>query len=95
MSTWGVDARHLVEPVPIEDDLCSELALIEDLGFGARFVLVSHQNVYETGEKVSVIKRKIVLPTYAIPPGVEMTLAFMSRKAVRAAGQSLLRLVKR
>lgn len=84
----------LVEQVPIEDDLCSRLALIEDLGFGARFVLSHDQTVYETGEQISAVKRKIVLPYEAIRPGVDMALSFLARRAVVVSGQRLLRLVR-
>jgi hypothetical protein len=84
----------LIEPVPVDDDLCTGLAMIEDLGFGARFVCYHRETIYETGESICVVKRKIVLPMEAIVPGVEMTLRFLGRRAVVVAGSGLLRLVK-
>jgi hypothetical protein len=83
----------LIEPVPIEDELCTGLALIEDLGFGARFVLFAEQTSYESGGAVvNVVKRKIVVPIEAIGPGIALVFAFLARRA-GAAGQRLLRLV--
>ncbi len=84
----------LIEPVPIEDVYCSGLARIEDLGSEARFVLYTNQVLYEAGDtEARVVKVKVVLPLSAIKEGVEMTLAFLARKAVTAAGHHLLRLV--
>lgn len=84
----------LVEIVPIEDDFCMGLGRIEDLGGEARFVLYTRQTCYEGGNAtLYVVKRKIVLPLAAIRPGVEMTLGYLARKAARAAGDKLLRLV--
>lgn len=86
----------LVEIIPIEDDFCLGLGRIEDLGGEARFVLYSRQTLYEAGNRdMFVVKRKIVLPLSAIRPGVEMALAYLAKKAVRAAGDRLLRLVRR
>jgi hypothetical protein len=83
----------LIEPVPIEDELCTGLALIEDLGFGARFVFFAEQTVYESGGAVvNVIKRKIVVPVDAIGPGLKIVFGFLARRA-GAAGHRLLRLV--
>jgi len=74
----------LVEPVPIEDELCSGLALVEDVaGVAARFVLYHTQTLYEVGATVFVVKKKIVLPYGAIPPGVEIAANFMARRAGR------------
>jgi hypothetical protein len=74
----------LVEPVLIEDELCSGLALIEDVaGVAARFVLYHRQTLYEVGATVFVVKKKIVVPYTAIPYGVKMTAEFMSRRASR------------
>jgi hypothetical protein len=86
---------QLVEPVPIEDDYCSGLALIQDVdGIGARFVLFIEQELFDTGTTVFQVKRKILLPYRAIGPGVEMTMAFTAKRAVTITGQRLLRLVK-
>lgn len=85
----------LIEPVMIEDDFCSGLARIEDVAGCARFVLYSEQTLYESGEQVVyIVKRKIVLPIHAIMPGIEMTTAYLARRAVSIAGDKLLRLVK-
>jgi hypothetical protein len=66
----------LIEPVPIDDDLCTGIARVEDLGFAARLVLYTDQTSYETGQTVHVVKRKIVLPPSALPPAIrEMFLA--------------------
>lgn len=87
------NARNsLIEPVPVDDDLCTELALIEDLGWGARFVLVSQQTCYEAGTPVCVVKRKIALPYAAIRPAIGMAIAFMGRRPPRVG--RVLRLVK-
>jgi hypothetical protein len=81
----------LVEPVPIEDELCSGLALIEDVaGIAARFVLYHTQTLYEVGTTVFVVKKKIIMPYAAIPFGVKMTAEFMAR---RAGGGRMLQLV--
>ncbi len=85
---------RLVEPMPVEDDLCSGLALIEDLDMGARFVLYARQTLYETGDTMNVVKRKIVLPTSAIGPGLEMAGRYLAKRAVRIPGAALLRLVR-
>jgi hypothetical protein len=79
---------RLFEPVPVEDDLCTSLALIEDLGFGARFVLTTRQTLYETNDALIVVKRKIVLPYEGIAPGVQMAVAFLARRTATAAGKS-------
>lgn len=85
----------LIEIVPIEDQYCSGLARIEDLGGDARFVLYTTQTLYEAGDQpANVVKVKVILPLAAIKEGVEMTLGFLARKAARAAGDHLLRLVR-
>lgn len=81
--------KNLIEPVPIEDDLCTGLAFVEDVELGARFVLFARQTCYETASSVLVVKRKIVLPFPAIGPGVAMTLAFLGRRAAVASGRAL------
>lgn len=86
--------KNLIEPVPIEDDLCTGLAFVEDVEFGGRFVLYAKQTCYEGGTTVLVVKRKIVLPFSAIGPGVEMTLAFLARRAAAIASGRLLQLVR-
>jgi hypothetical protein len=86
--------KNLIEPVPVDDDLCTRLALIEDLGFAARFVLVHDQTCYEANSTMCVVRRKIVLPYAEIPPGIEMALGFMARRAALVAGHRLLRLVR-
>jgi hypothetical protein len=72
----------LIEPVPVEDELCSGLARIEDVGgIAARFVLYHVQTLYEVGDTAFVVKRKIILPYKAIPPGIEMTVGYMARRS--------------
>ncbi len=74
----------MMEPVPIEDELCSGLAWIEDVaGFAARFWLYHTQTLYEVGATAFVVKKKIILPYAAIPFGVRMTAEFMARRASR------------
>ncbi|NWG25890.1 MAG: hypothetical protein HXY30_15995 [Pseudorhodoplanes sp.] len=82
-----------VEPVPVEDDLCTSLYTIEDLGFGARFVLVHRQTCYETGAPVLVVKRKIVMPYDSIVHSLETTADFAVRRGLKRAAQ-VLRLVR-
>lgn len=85
----------LIEPVLIEDDFCSGLARIEDVAGCARFILYSQQTLFEAGEQVVyVVKRKIVLPIGAIMPGIEMTTAYLARRAISIAGDRLLRMVR-
>lgn len=73
----------LIEPVPIDDDLCTGLAMVEDLGCAVRFVLYAEHTVYETGDRVFVVKRKIVLPIKAVQPALEMTIGFLARRTLR------------
>ncbi|HEX4114169.1 MAG TPA: hypothetical protein VH020_16670 [Stellaceae bacterium] len=68
----------LIEPVPIDDDLCSGLAQIEDVGLGARFVFFARQMSYEAESQVLVVKRKIVLPLDVIIPSLETAIAFLA-----------------
>jgi hypothetical protein len=89
-----MDNLQLIEPVPIDDDLCTGLAMIEDLGHAARFVLYARQTCYESGATVFVVKRKLVVPIEAIGPGVDMTLRFLARREPGATGRRLLRLVR-
>jgi len=83
---------RLVEPVPIEDTLCTGgLKLIEDVGFGARFVVCNEQSVYEdpsaaAGHTEFVIKGKLVLPWHHVWPGLVMTANFMARHAIAFPG---------
>lgn len=86
----------LIEPVPIEDEFCCGLARIEDVGeSNARFVLYTTQALYECGEEpANVVKRKIILPLEAIKPGIDMTLSYLAKRAARAVGDRLLRLVR-
>ncbi len=84
MALLVADNIALVEPVPIEDELCSGLARIEDVaGIAARFVLYHMQPIYEVGATAFVVKRKIVLPYQSIPPVVDMVTDFMSRRMSR------------
>lgn len=81
---------RLVEPVPVDDELCSGLARIEDVaGIAARFVFYHTQILYEAGHTTFVVKRKIILPYKEIPPGMEMAADFMTR----CASERLLRVV--
>jgi hypothetical protein len=86
--------RTLIEPVPIMDTLCTGgLVLIEDLGFGARFVLASQQTVYEVGVEQNAVAAKIVVPYERCWPGIHLSATFMARRQVTASAR-LLRLVK-
>jgi hypothetical protein len=56
------DTLPLIEPVPIDDELCSGLALIEDVsGIAARFVFYHTQTLYEAGATAFVVK-KVAVP---------------------------------
>lgn len=80
----------LIEPVPVDDDLCTGLALIENVGgMGARFVLYAEQTLYETGDTVCAVKRKIVVPYAAIRPGLRLTLGFLARRSAPVMGRRL------
>jgi hypothetical protein len=95
MGMLDTSARSIVEPVPIIDTLCTGgLVLIEDLGFGARFVLASQQTIYEANIKQNVIAAKIVVPYEVIWPSIHFSAAFMARRQLATGGARLLRLVK-
>lgn len=86
---------RLLEPVPVDDELCSGgLAMIEDLDFGARFVLANRETMYETGEQVLIVKRKIVLQDQIIPPGLAMACDWVARRAMRYAGAKIFKFPK-
>ena len=89
------DGIPLIEPIPVHDEFCLGLARIEDLGSEARFVLYTDRVLYEAGDQPArVVCLKVVLPLSAIKEGVEMAIAFLARKAMRVAGDRILRLVK-
>jgi len=78
------DKLPLIEPVPVDDELCSGLAMIEDVsGIAARFVFYHTQTIYEAGASAFVVKKKVVLPYGAIPFGAKMTAEFMARRTGR------------
>ena len=78
------DSLPLIEPVPVDDELCSGLALIEDVsGVATRFVFYHTQTIYEAGASAFVVKKKVVLPYGAIPFGAKMTAEFMARRTGR------------
>jgi hypothetical protein len=75
---------RLIEPVPIEDELCTGLAIIEEVdGVGGRLVFYAKQTCYESGEPVLAVKRKIVLTTAAIGQAAEALAAFTGRQTPR------------
>lgn len=92
--TMSEEALRVTEPVPIDDDFCTELLVIEDAGPCARFVVVARQTCFEDGTISMVVKRKIVLPPEAIFPAIEMTLAYMARRFAQLARAGFLRLVR-
>lgn len=84
---------ELVEAIAVEDDYCSGLARIEDLGSCARFVLFSNQTLYEAGDRtIHTVRRKIVLPIEAIWPGVQMATAFATARALHNIQTNVVRL---
>lgn len=78
------DALRLIEPVPIDDDLCAGLALIEDVGVGFRLVYYSRQTCYETGESMNVIKRKLVIPYDELDVANKTVRGFIDERRARA-----------
>lgn len=56
----------LIEPVPIDDDYCDGLALLEHAGPNVRLVIFARQTIYETGESANALKRKLVMPRAAL-----------------------------
>jgi hypothetical protein len=79
---------RLTEPCPIDDDLCTGLALVEDVGgFAGRLVFFSEQTIYEAGEPVNVVKSKVVLPLAAIAPTIERLRNFADRGNAPATPQ--------
>lgn len=80
-------AAKLLEPVPIDDTLCTGgLKLIEDVGFGARFVVCNEETLYEDDSTAFVVKGKLVLPWHLVWPGLVMTANFMARQAIAFPG---------
>jgi hypothetical protein len=85
----------ITEPVPIEDDFCMGLAMIEDLGANVRFVLTSDQTCFEaSNQKVCVVKRKIVIPWEAFPQMRAVMGEFLARRALMLGHGRLVRLVR-
>lgn len=68
---------EVTEPVPVDDDLCTQLYRIEDLGFGARLVLVHRQTCYESDTPLLVVKRKLVLPYPELVRANQQTREFL------------------
>lgn len=90
----GLQQLPLIEPVPIDDDFCSGLAAIEDLGTHGRFVLYVDQTIYEANnQQARVVRRKIVMSWEDALCAAQMVLAFIAARAVRLAGERVLRLV--
>jgi hypothetical protein len=84
------DEQGLLEPVPVEDTLCTAgLVRIEDVGFGARFVLAHKQTCYEDGTEQRVIKLKVILTWDDVWKGLWMTWQFMARRAGKLPGVRL------
>jgi hypothetical protein len=77
----------LVEPVPIDDDLCSAIALIEPVWIGARLVFVAEQTCHESGSRVLQIKRKVVLPLEALEQICAMALRHVVKSRGGAGGE--------
>lgn len=84
----------LIEPVPIDDDLCAGVALIEDADVGARFVLFARRTCYETGTVEAVVKRKIIVPVASICPAIELALHYLVRHGLPIPDPPPLRLVR-
>lgn len=70
---------HLIEPVPIDDDLVTALSHVEDVGFGGRLVFYATQTCFESGETVHVVRRKIVVPHVGLLRGNPMVRDFIVR----------------
>lgn len=84
----------LIEPVPVEIELCTGLAAIEDLGFGLCFVTYAEQRVYETGQVTRVIKRKIVFPKAGLLPAIEMVAEAVGWRVLSDAAERVLHIVR-
>ena len=87
-------ALALIEPVPIDDDLCSGLALVEEAGVGARMVFFARQRVYESGGYARVVKAKVVVPVEELPALIEMAARHLLACARRPAPDATLRVVR-
>lgn len=83
--------ERLIEPVPIDDDLCSELALIEEVNGLARLVFCARQTCYETGDILMVVKRKVVIPFDVLDAATRAVRTYID---ARNASRRVLRLVK-
>lgn len=83
----------IVEPVPIPDTICSAgLIAIQDVGYGARFVVANRETLFETGTDYLAVKAKIVLPWNVIWPGICQAMKFMTAQPLSSG--RLLRVVK-
>lgn len=81
----------LVEPVPIHDTICSAgLITIQDVGFGARFVVANRETLCDTEADFLVVRAKLVLPYNVIWPGICQSMRFMTARPTT----KLLRVVK-
>jgi hypothetical protein len=85
-----MDELGLLEPVPIKDELCTAgLVRIDDLGFGARFVLANKETCSEDGSEQRIVVIKAVLTWDAIWAGLWMTWSFMAHRFRSLPGVSL------
>lgn len=84
-------APRLLEPTPAEDVLCSGgLQLIEDLGFGARFVVCAKQTCYEEGVPQIIVVGKLVFPWEEVWPMLCSTANFMASRAQKYPGVTVI-----
>lgn len=80
----------IVEPIPIPDTICSAgLTLMQDVGFGVRFVVCNQETLYEASADQLVVKGKIILPYARIWPGISMAANFMVCAGARLGARSL------
>lgn len=72
-------AFTLIEPVPVDYELCTALSHVEDFGFGGCLVFYLKHTCPETGSTLHTIKRKIVIPHEGLVLGNAIVRAFIER----------------
>lgn len=88
--------QGLVEPMPIDDELVSGLARVDDVeGIAARFTIFTMRPCYEAGGiLVPTVCRKLLFPYARISPALQMTTAFLAQRVVIETGHHFLHLIR-
>jgi hypothetical protein len=84
---------QLIEPVPIDDDFVTGIATIEDCGAVARFVWYVRATCYESGARINVVKRKLLVPYQSIAANHALVAEFLAPRSPRTPGSPHLNVV--